>query len=278
MIRALYLFIILTIVSCNNSNHKYDSVQSNELRIISLAPSITTELISLELEKNIVGATTFCSISAQNPELIIGNAIEVNIEKILLLKPDIVFATGLTEPSTISSLKQNGIKIHMMPKLQSYNDICEDFLKIGKLVNKEDVALKIISESNHKVDSLKKLLIGNNSKPKVYMQIGANPLFTVIPNTFMNDYITFSGCENLAFDFNQGSITRESVLTRNPDIIFIVTMGMIGDQEKQVWESYPEINATKNHKIFIIDSNLACTPTVTSFTQTLEQVIKNIYN
>lgn len=276
MIRILYLFVFLIIASCNNSNYKYESEQSNELRLVSLAPSITKELQSLGLEKNIVGATSYCSITEKNKDLIIGNALEVNIEKILLLKPDFVFVTDLTDNNTKNALKKNGIKIHHMPKITSYDDICEDFLKIGKLVNKEDIALKIIKESNNKIDSLKALITVQNPKLKIYMQIGANPLFTVIPNTFMNDYITFSGCENIAYDFDQGTITRESVLTRNPDVIFVVTMGVTGDEEKHVWESYPEINAAKNHKIFIIDSDLACNPTVTTFTQSLEQVIKRI--
>ncbi len=48
-------------------------------------------------------------------------------------------------------------------------------------------------------------------------------------------------------------------------------------KKKKKWESYAELNAVKSKKIFIIDSNIACTPTVLSFTETLEQVIKKIY-
>jgi iron complex transport system substrate-binding protein len=38
---------------------------------------------------------------------------------------------------------------------------------------------------------------------------------------------------NIASDLTRGAITRESVIIRNPDIIFIVTMGIAGEEEKK---------------------------------------------
>ncbi len=265
------------VISCNNSSDNNKNVIENGIRIVSLAPSITKELESLNMAENIVGATSYCDISKKNKELIVGTATEVNIEKILLLDPDIVIASGLTKQTTINTLKNNGIAVHFIKKLQSFDDICNQAIELGKLVGKANLALSIVSRSKQRVDSMQSLIPSRDNKLKVFFQIGAKPIFTVIPNTFMDDYIIFSGCENLAADMDRGTITRESVLRRNPDIIFIVTMGIVGNEEKKTWEGYAELNAVKSNKIFIIDSNIACTPTVLSFTETLEQVIKKIY-
>jgi len=275
----IFLFIIaaILVISCNNSSDNNKNVIKNGIRIVSLAPSITKELESLNMTENIVGATSYCDISKKNKELIVGTATEVNIEKILLLKPDIVIASGLTKQTTINTLKNNGIAVHFIKKMQSFDDICNQAIELGKLVGNADLAISIVNRSRHKVDSMQSLIPSGHNKLKVFFQIGAKPIFTVIPNTFMNDYIIFSGCENLAADMKRGTITRESVLRRNPDVIFIVTMGIVGDEEVKTWESYTELNAVKSKKIFIIDSNIACTPTVLSFTETLEQVIKIIY-
>jgi iron complex transport system substrate-binding protein len=54
-------------------------------------------------------------------------------------------------------------------------------------------------------------------------------------------------------------------------------MGIAGDQEKQTWESYKELKAARNNKIFIIDSEMACTPTVLTFTKSLEVMVNLIY-
>ena len=93
----------------------------------------------------------------------------------------------------------------------------------------------------------------------------------------MDDYITYAGAQNIAFDFTIGSITRESVLLRNPDVIFIVSMGIIGEEEKKNWEKVKELNASKNKKIFILDSDKACTPTPVTFVETLETIINLTY-
>ena len=71
-----------------------------------------------------------------------------------------------------------------------------------------------------------------------------------------------------------GTITREAVLVRNPDVIFIVTMGMLGPEQKREWERYPNLSAVKNKKIIIIDSNKACTPTPVTFAEALELIVK----
>lgn len=274
---SLFIIAAILVISCNNSSDNKKNVTKNGIRIVSLAPSITKELESLNMTENIVGATSYCDISKKNKELIVGTATEVNIEKILLLNPDIVIALGLTKQTTINTLKNNGIAVHFIKKIQSFDDICNQAIELGKLVGKADLALSIVNRSRQKVDSLQSLIPSRHNKLKVFFQIGAKPIFTVIPNTFMNDYIIFSGCENLAADMKRGTITRESVLRRNPDVIFIVTMGIVCDEEVKTWESYTELNAVKRKKIFIIDSNIACTPTVLSFTETLEQIIKKIY-
>ena len=279
MIRILsFITVIILVASCNNTTYREKQSFENGTRIISLAPSITKELESLNMAGNIVGATTYCNISAANKELIVGTATEVNIEKVLLLNPDIVFASGLTKENTIIALEKNGITVHRFNKMQSFNDICKHFIELGKLIGKADLAQSIVDKSKKRVDSLRNSVSLQSDSLTVFFQIGAKPIFTVIPNTFMNDYITFAGCNNLAANLTKGTITRESVLQRNPDIIFIVTMGIVGDDEINIWKTYTDLNATKNKKIFIIDSSIASTPTVLSFTETLEQVIKNIYN
>ena len=73
----------------------------------------------------------------------------------------------------------------------------------------------------------------------------------------MDDYITYAGGINIASDMKRGTITRESVLLRNPDVIVLVTMGNVSEDEKKTWEKYHYLNATKNKKIFSIDSEIS---------------------
>jgi iron complex transport system substrate-binding protein len=103
--------------------------------------------------------------------------------------------------------------------------------------------------------------------------LGANPIFTVLENTFMNDFILFCNGENIANGLTKGSLTRESVLLSNPDLIIVATMGGFGEEEKKIWESYAGLKAAKNNKIFLIDSETSCIPTPVNFAKAFADVV-----
>jgi len=273
----IYIILLLLIsYSCTNTQEgNQNQEKTKSLRIISLVPSITTEITQLGLENNIVGATSYCDVSKKNKELIVGSAIDINEEKILLLKPDIVLASTLIKEKSINILKQNGINIQYLGKIESFNDICEQFIKLGQLLDKENTAKEIVAKAEQKLDSLTKLIPKNNTKPKVFFQLGANPIAAVIPNTYMNDFITFTACDNIFYDLDKIIVTRESVLLRNPDYIFISSMGSIEIEEKQNWKNYKNVNAVKNNNVFIVKS--ATNPTVIDFINVLEFIINKIY-
>src|SRR5258708_1207001 len=71
-------------------------------RIVSLSPVLTEELYQLALGEYLIADTTYC---IHPPEAIkkekIGNLIEINVEKIIFLKPDLVLAIGLSDPSRL---------------------------------------------------------------------------------------------------------------------------------------------------------------------------------
>ncbi len=246
-------------------------------RIISLGPSITEALYLLGANDRIVGVTSFClrPPQAQEKEKI-GSVININIEKVASLTPDLVLATSLTEPKAIKKLKNLGINVQSFPQPENFTKLCEQFLKLGKLVGKGNEANDIISIAKEKVNSIKKM-VKDLPKPKVFVQIGAKPLFTVTNGSFADDFIEFSGGINIAKNAKTGRYSREEVLRRNPDVILIVTMGLAGEKEKEIWQKYKTLNAVRNNKIYIIDSYKLCSPTPLSFTKTLEEIAQILH-
>jgi ABC-type Fe3+-hydroxamate transport system substrate-binding protein len=270
MKKTKYLLSLLIIVLLTTGMVKASEIK----RIVSLAPSLTKNIQYLHSEDLLVGCTSYCQPTKETE--IVASAVKVNVEKVVTLKPDLVIATTITKEETIQTLRKFGIRVEVYPTAHSFDDICTQFLNLGKLIGREAQATKVINESRQKVEKLKKNVVTEN-KIKMFIQIGANPLYTVLPNTFMDDYITFSGCQNIASDLSIGTITRENVLLRNPDVIFVVTMGIVGEEEKLNWEKIKELNASQNKKIFIIESDKACTPTPVTFTETLETIINLTY-
>jgi ABC-type Fe3+-hydroxamate transport system substrate-binding protein len=136
-------------------------------------------------------------------------------------------------------------------------------------LDRQHHAEKVVAQSRHAVDSIVGL-VGGKQRGSLFFQIGANPLFTVTPNTFMDDYIAKLGYQNIAVNINKGIISREFVVAQNPDAIFISSMGMVGEAEKQTWEKFSGLKAVANNMVFVVDADMACSPTPITFVQTLK--------
>jgi iron complex transport system substrate-binding protein len=262
----LVLFFVLT--TC-----QFSSYSQQVKRIVSLAPSITENLYLIGAQKKLAGCTSYCTLAVQDGVQQIGSTIDVNVEKILTLKPDLVLTMLMTKPQDVEAMRKLGIRVEILPTPKNFIEICEQTIEIGKLTGFEKEARQATDEAKRKVDSLKQLGLKSKVKQKIFFQLGSNPVFTVLPNTFMNDFILFCNGENIANGMTTGIISRESVLAKNPDVIIIATMGGFGAQEKKVWETYKSMNATKSRRIFLIDSETSCSPTPENFARAFADVI-----
>ena len=242
-------------------------------RIISLAPSITESLYHLGAQDRLVGRTSYCVVADNDDIPIVASAITLNMEMAISMKPDLVLVLELTDPKDIETLRKFGIEVKMFKTPKSYKEITQQFLQLANTVGKTAVAKEIITKSDERI---KEIQAHHRNKPssKVFFQIGSNPLFTVLPNTYMNDYITILGGTNIANTLSKGIIGREFVVANNPDYIFICTMGVATEQETKLWKSYTSINAVKNQRLFTVHADIACQPTPITFVQTLEVMHK----
>jgi len=250
------------------------SVSENRIpeRIISLGTHLTEELYLLKVDDRLIANTIYCQNppSAKNKEKI-GTVTKVDLEKILKLKPDLILATSLSDKQQIEKLKNLGLNVVVFYQPKSFDEICEHFLRLAKIVGKEKIAKEIVNHSKLKVDSIKRAT-KKFQKPKVFVQLGAKPLFTVSEDSFIRDFIEFAGGINIAQDAGVGYYSYEKVISSNPDIILITSMGVAGEKEKKIWQKYKTLNAVKNNRIYVIDSYKMCSPTPVTFVSTLEEL------
>ena len=258
--KRIFLFLFIVIVF---------TVQGQPYtRVVSLAPSFTQSIYYLEAQDHLIGCTSYCEAAKEDNKEIVSSAVKANVEKIISLKPDLVLASGLTNPKDIELLKKMGIKVEIIPTPQSFREICKQFIQMGKLVGKTEKANTLIEESERTIQEITEKN-KNKTTRKMFFQIGANPLFAVTSNTFMDDYMTFLGIENISKKLTQGAVTREFVIANNPDYIFIATMGIVGEEELKAWSRYSSLKAARNKQIYIIESDIACQPTPITFAQTI---------
>lgn len=270
IVLKIYIFLFL----CSYSFIGYTK-ENYPQRIISLAPSITEEIYLLNTQDKLIGCTVYCKIPKENKEKV-ATATDVNIEKVLSLNPDLVLATSLTNIKSIEKLRNLKIRVIIFPQPKDFIQICKQFLELAKLVGKEKYAEEILGIVKKNINSIK-ASVKNLQKQNIFIQIGAKPLFAATGNSFINDYIEFVGGVNIAKDAKEGIYSREEVLKKNPDIIIITTMGIVGEEEKKIWMEYRSINAVRNNRIYIIDSNKLCSPTPVNFVETLGKIAEILH-
>lgn len=234
-------------------------------KVVSLAPSITENIYLLNAQDKLVGCTSYCTEAVADGIETIGSTIDVNVEKIFALQPDIVLTMELTKFQDLETMRKVGLNVVLIPTPKTFDEICEQTIEIGNLLGAEKVAEKVVSKTKNSVNDIIQKNLSLSEKQKIFFQIGSNPIFTVLENTFMDEFILLNNGENIANGMNKGTMTRESVLVKNPDVIIIATMGGFGKEEKEIWESFKGLAAAKNKKIFLIESEIACSPTPDNF-------------
>ena len=249
-----------------------------EDRIVSLGPTATKQLFLLGVGEKIVGDTIYCTHPEAAKSITkVGNVVNINVEKILELKPDIVFSTGLTNNKQLNKLRKLGVnKIIRFYQPKSYEDLCGQFLSMGKSVGKEKLAQEMIKESRKKIEEIKNIT-KNLSKVRVFVQIGSNPLFAVTGETFINDIINFAGGINVAENDDNGIYSLEKVIEKKPDVIIISLMGEQNNKEITTWEKFTSIPAVINSKIYKISSFELCSPNAVSFPNVVKKVTKMLH-
>lgn len=267
--------ICASLILCSNVVLCAESIVPQ--RIISLSPALTEELYLLEAQDRLIANTIYCKRppAAEKKEKI-GTVMRVNLEKIIYLEPDLVLAKSYGNQKQIKKLRSLGIRVKVFPDAKNFHEICEEFIDLGKIVGMESKSKQIVSKEKDKVSFIQQRIKGS-SKPRVLVQIGAKPLWVATRDSFINNFIELAGGANIGPSGKSGLYSREKVLEQNPDVIIIVTMGIVGEQEKKTWLKYKTLNAAKNGRIHIINSYKVCSPTPVSFVEVLEEIVKILH-
>ena len=272
--RKLLLLCTLFAVALFAANLNADSPK----RIISLAPSATYDLYMLGLEKNVIGITRYCPKGTIKKE-IVGTILEPNIEKIVSLRPDLVVMTKeINIRNTYEKLKRFHISCYLIENDNNFKEICSHFLEFAQALDKEAAAEKIVKKAKQSIAAVQKMIL-NAPKPSVFWEVGQKPLYTVGKGSFVDDFNGYCGCTNIFADLDSRfpRISREEVISRDPDIILIAEKTDVTIQEKLLWGKYAGLKAVRNKKIYLLENKEMFVPNPLNFANGVERVAKMIH-
>jgi len=197
-------------------------------RYVSIAPSTTEILFALGLDEEIAGVSTYCNYPPEaNNKVRVGEFSQINLEKIISLKPDYIFSTGLEQFRIVEELRRQNLKVYVADP-SSLRELLNTIEEMGRITGKAKEAQVLIQNMQNQIGQVqaKVKMIPVNRRQKVFIEIWDDPLMTAGKGTFVDDLITLAGGENIAFDTKRAYsiFSQEEVIRRNPDCIILVYM------------------------------------------------------
>ena len=241
------------------------SIPVRPLRVIALAPSITEIVYALEAEEKLVGATMYSDYPEAAKRLPrVGSYIHLDLEKIVALNPDLCIAVKDGNPKeTVLRIEKFGIPVFAVNP-NGLKTVINAVKKLGNVLNADKKASEITSEMRQRMDHVKAFTSTLAKRPGVFFQIGISPIVSTGSGTFLDELIELAGGRNLAKGPKPyPRFSTEQVLSMKPDVIIITSMARaeIFETVKKDWESWPNLPAVKNNRVYVVESDILDRPT-----------------
>ncbi len=277
--RVIFIFTVIFLFSVSSFAFSYPititdatgvsiSFNREPLRIVSCAPSNTEIIFALGKGNKLVGVTNYADYPQEAKKIEkIGKMVPLNAEKIISLKPDVVFCYGGFQLKEALRIRNLGLKVVVLaPK--TVKDTLSTIMLVGKILNAEEAATKIVDSFKERLDKIEAKVknIPLNKRPKVFVGSMYEPIYSPGKETLLDELITLAGGRNIVGASGWLKISPEFVVKANPDIVVIpigvMSMTNLEDAKKKLSEKevYKNIKATKEGRIYFIDENLVFRP------------------
>ncbi|MBX9573622.1 MAG: helical backbone metal receptor [Candidatus Obscuribacterales bacterium] len=234
---------------CSSSANADDSNKS--ARLVSLAPSNTELIYSLNAGGQLVGVSDVCDYppEAKKKEKV-GSFNSVKLEKLTKLHPDrILLITG--QEALANTLKKHKLPITVLDN-STIEQIPKNLETLGAITNKNEEAQTLKDNFTKSLNDLKSILSRSKSRPRVLICVWPQPLMAAGKGSFMDQCITICGGVNCTGDLSQAypRVNPERLLLIKPDIILVPNEV----RNEKFWLKAPwkYMAAVKQNKLFVL--------------------------
>lgn len=264
------------------------------MKIVSLLPAASEVICDMGLSNYLQGVSHECdypdgikgikkvtssiipkSLDQSSIDKLVKKAVKKNIplyevdnEEILKINPDLIITQGLCDVCAISegkiqaTLKNNLCTLTSKTEIISLNgttfdEICSDIIMIGKAVNQEETAKKLIVEAKNK----KKQITKERTNKTILLLEWIDPYFT--PGHWIPEQIEMAGLlSSIGIKGDKSKeISPKEIIDLNPDFIGLICCGYNLKENKFFAEKLylddriNQLEAIKKERIFAFDSN-----------------------
>ncbi len=232
-----------------------------KVRIVSLAPNVTSILLALGAGRELAGVSKWCKDVAEvgrRPQ--VGDCWKMNIGEVMRLKPTMLIGSVPFAPGTVAKILAEPVTfVAINPR--SLADIERDIRTLGRIANRAANAEKLILKMKQSFSAVAKAAGGKRtrSRPRVYCEAWPKPRISSPP--WVAELVEIAGGRMACAAGRR--VTDEEVARARPDVI-VLAWAATGNRAKPAtalrnpaWQDVP---AVKNRRVFVIRDELLNTP------------------
>ncbi|MCP4142892.1 MAG: cobalamin-binding protein [Chloroflexi bacterium] len=239
-------------------------VETQPIRIVSLAPSITETLYIIGAGDLVVGRTDYDTY----PEAVLEvesvggfSADSISIETIISLEPDLVIGGSARQGEVTDALNESGIPSVIFEQ-KSVQEIMGLMLLLGDATGTQESAAAAVEDMETRLSEVASVVetIPEEERVTVFYEVWHEPLMTTTNQTFIGELINLAGGQNIFADLeeNYPAVSAETIIEADPDVI--LGPSSHGDQLSAEMiaarEGWSEATAVTNESIYIIEGDI----------------------
>lgn len=231
----------------------------DKLRIVSLAPNVTSILLALGAGRELVGVSKWCKhVAAVGRRPQVGDCWKMDIREVMRLKPTLLIGSVPFAPATVESILQQPVAF-LAINPRSLADIEMDIRTLARLVDRAAIAEKLIGRMQRTFDSIARRARRFRARPRVYCEAWPHPRISSPP--WVAELVDIAGGRRAVPAGTR--ITDEDVARARPEVI-VLAWTATGASSKPssaldnpAWRNVP---AVQSKRVVVICDELLNTP------------------
>jgi iron complex transport system substrate-binding protein len=236
------------------------TVKAPPLRIVSLSPGGTEMLFAAGAGGQVVATVEYSDVPAAARSVPrIGDALAIDMERLVLLHPDVVVAW----PAGGNPAQREKIARLRIPLYQQQTsrlaELAPSVRRLGALAGTEATAGEAARAIETRLAALEREYAagawGAGRHPTVLLQVWNRPIYTVGGRHLMSDALALCGARNVFADLPEPGpvVDIEAVIARDPDII--VAAGPPGESAAWLpdWRRFATLAAVRQGRLLAFE-------------------------
>lgn len=230
-------------------------------KVITLVPSNTEILFGIDAGDKVIAVTENDDYPEEATKLDTVGDYTVNVEKVISLEPDAVFAHEMMMSSSeegLNQIRDAGIPVIVVPTAETFDETYESIKIFGEIMNKNEEAKKVIEDMQAKVEQIKEKAADITDKKRVFIENSDVPeIYAPGGGTFPQQFLDIINAENIVTEEGWVMISPEKIVDENPDVI-VVMYSYVPDIIESIKkrDGFDTVTAVKEDQIVQVDEDI----------------------